>query len=202
VYHVLKDDVPYHELGAEYLNSRIEEKRRKYLQKELDGGNIKANLKFDDFGNPMATAQGNMADIVCDYDDFGVLVEVTMQCGQRQYETEGEPVTRHLAKFKREIKKPAYCLFIAPKINESVIAHFYGLHKLNISYYGGSSTIIPLPLNVFLKMIEDSHKASYVPEPKHVRAFFEYSNELVNLVKSEIEWYHGITEKALNWLPK
>jgi len=168
----------------------------------LDGGNIKANLKFDDFGNPMATAQGNMADIVCDYDDFGVLVEVTMQCGQRQYETEGEPVTRHLAKFKREIKKPAYCLFIAPKINESVIAHFYGLHKLNISYYGGSSTIIPLPLNVFLKMIEDSHKASYVPEPKHVRAFFEYSNELVNLVKSEIEWYHGITEKALNWLPK
>jgi methionyl-tRNA formyltransferase len=90
----------------------------------------------------------------------------------------------------------------APKINESVIAHFYGLHKLNISYYGGSSTIIPLPLNVFLKMIEDSHKASYVPEPKHVRAFFEYSNELVNLVKSEIEWYHGITEKALNWLPK
>ena len=34
----------------------------------LDGGNIKANLKFDDFGNPMSTAQGNMADIVCNYD--------------------------------------------------------------------------------------------------------------------------------------
>ncbi|MCX8482249.1 MAG: AlwI family type II restriction endonuclease, partial [Crocinitomicaceae bacterium] len=28
----------------------------------LDGGDIKANLKFDDFGNPMSTAQGNMAD--------------------------------------------------------------------------------------------------------------------------------------------
>lgn len=63
----------------------------------LDGGNIKANLKFDDFGNPMSTAQGNMADIVCDYGDFGLTVEVTMQSGQRQYETEGEPVTRHLA---------------------------------------------------------------------------------------------------------
>ena len=168
----------------------------------LDGGNIKANLKFDDFGNPMATAQGNMADIVCDYEDFGLTVEVTMQGGQRQYETEGEPVTRHLAKFKKETKKPAYCLFIAPKINEAVIAHFYGLHKLNISYYGGTSTIIPLPLNVFLKMVEDSHKASYVPEPKHVQAFFEYSNELVKTAKSEIEWYQGITEKALNWLPK
>jgi hypothetical protein len=36
VYHVLKDDVPYRELGAEYLNSRIKAKRRKYLQKELE----------------------------------------------------------------------------------------------------------------------------------------------------------------------
>lgn len=168
----------------------------------LDGGNIKANLKFDDFGNPMATAQGNMADIVCDYEDFVLTVEVTMQSGQRQYETEGEPVTRHLAKLKKETEKPAYCLFIAPRINDAVIAHFYGLHKLNISYYGGTSTIVPLPLNIFLKMVEDSHKASYVPEPKHVRAFFEFSNKLVETAKSEIEWYNGITEKALNWLPK
>lgn len=166
----------------------------------LDGGNIKANLKFDDFGNPMSTAQGNLADIVCDYDDFGLTVEVTMQSGQRQYETEGEPVTRHLAKLKRETNKPAYSLFIAPKINEACIAHFYALHKMNISYYGGTSTIVPLPLNVFLKMVEDSHKASYVPEPRHVQRFFERSNELANTKDNEIEWYNGITNEALNWL--
>lgn len=44
----------------------------------LDGGNIKANLKFDDFANPMLTTQGNMANIVCDYEDIGLTVEVTM----------------------------------------------------------------------------------------------------------------------------
>src|SRR5690242_6071085 len=166
----------------------------------LDGGNIKANLKFDDFGNPMSTAQGNMADIVCDYDDFGLTVEVTMQSGQRQYETEGEPVTRHLAKVKRETNKPAYCLFIAPNINEACIAHFYALHKMNISYYGGTSTIVPLPLRVFLKMVEDSHKASYVPEPRHIQRFFERSNELANTTDNETEWYSGIANEALNWL--
>ncbi|MEN5195352.1 AlwI family type II restriction endonuclease [Sphingobacterium faecium] len=166
----------------------------------LDGGNIKANLKFDDFGNPMSTAQGNMADIVCDYDDFGLTVEVTMQSGQRQYETEGEPVTRHLAKVKRETNRPAYCLFIAPNINEACVAHFYALHKMNISYYGGTSTIIPLPLSVFIKMLEDSHKASYVPEPKHVQRFFERSNELANSTDNENDWYNGITQEALNWL--
>ncbi|TAE33258.1 MAG: AlwI family type II restriction endonuclease [Candidatus Kapaibacterium sp.] len=166
----------------------------------LDAGSIKANLKFDDFGNPMATAQGNIADIVCDYGEFGLTVEVTMQSGQRQYEMEGEPVTRHLAKMKRETNKPAYCLFIAPKINEACIAHFYALHKMNISYYGGTSTIVPLPLNVFLKMVEDSHKASYIPEPKHVQRFFEQSNKLANATDNEVEWFNGIKQQALNWL--
>lgn len=166
----------------------------------LDGGEIKANLKFDDFGNPMSTAQGNMADIVCDYGDFGLTVEVTMQSGQRQYETEGEPVTRHLAKFKRETEKPAYCLFIAPNINDACKAHFYALHKMNIQYYGGTSTIVPLPLNVFIKMVQDSHNANYVPEPRHVQRFFERSNELANSTDNEVDWYNGITEEALNWL--
>lgn len=166
----------------------------------LDGGNIKANLKFDDFGNPMSTAQGNMADIVCDYGDFGLTVEVTMQSGQRQYETEGEPVTRHLAKYKRETEKPAYCLFIAPNINDACKAHFYALHKMNIQYYGGTSTIVPLPLTVFIKMVQDSYNANYIPEPRHVQRFFERSNELANSTDNEVDWYNGITQEALNWL--
>ena len=166
----------------------------------LNGGNIKANLKFDDFGNPMSTAQGNMADIVCDYEDFGLTVEVTMQSGQKQYETEGEPVTRHLAKFKRETEKPAYCLFIAPNINDSCKAHFYALHKMNIQFYGGTSTIVPLPLSVFRKMVEDSYNANHVPEPRHVQRFFERSNEIANSTDNEVDWYNGITQVALNWL--
>lgn len=166
----------------------------------LNGGNIKANLKFDDFGNPMSTALGNMADIVCDYGDFGLTVEVTMQGGQRQYETEGEPVTRHLAKVKRETNKPAYCLFIAPKINDACIAHFYALHKMNISYYGGTSTIVPLPLSVFIKMVEASHDANFIPEPRHIQRFFERSNELAKTIDNEVEWFNEITQEALNWL--
>ncbi len=166
----------------------------------LDGGIIKANLKFDDFGNPMSTAQGNMADIVCDFGDFGLTVEVTMQSGQKQYESEGEPVTRHLAKYKKETEKPAYCLFIAPKINDSCKAHFYALHKMRIQYYGGISTIVPLPLSVFIKMVEDSHNVNYIPEPKHVQRFFERSNELANSTDNEVDWFNGITNEALNWL--
>lgn len=166
----------------------------------LDGGNIKANMNFDDFGQPLSIAQGNMADIVCDYGDFGLSVEVTMASGQKQYEMESEPVARHLGKLKRAINKPVYCLFIAPKINEACVAHFFLLHKMNLTFYGGHSTIIPLPLSVFQKMVEDARKASYIPQPHHVKGFFEYSNEIAASCDNENIWYAHIIEKALNWL--
>ncbi len=166
----------------------------------LDGGGVRANLKFDDFGKPMSTAQGNIADIICDYDNFGLAVEVTMQTGHRQYEMEGEPVARHLAKLKKETGKPAYCLFIAPSINDASLAHFYMLHKVPISYYGGISIIVPLPLNVFIKMVEDSYNATYIPEPKHIQRFFEYSIQIAEISKDEKEWFEKIKSKALNWL--
>ena len=166
----------------------------------LDGGMIKANLKFDDFGKPMSSAQGNMADIVCDYDDFGITVEVTTASGQKQYEMESEPVSRHLGKFKKAENKNAYCLFVAPTINEACIAYFFMLHKTNIAYYGGKSVIVPLPLSVFQKMLEDSYRASYTPNSEQVRKFFEYSKELAESSADEVEWYKKVTEKALNWL--
>lgn len=166
----------------------------------LDGGDIKANLKLDDKGQPMSTAQGNMADIICDYGDFGLAVEVTMQSGQKQYETEGEPVSRHLAKLKKETGKDAYCLFIAPKINESCIAYFYALHTTNIAFYGGQSVIVPLELDVFINMVEQSFRAGYTPNSEQIKALFEYSLQQAKNSRDENEWYEKIKEKALNWL--
>ena len=166
----------------------------------LDGGDIKANLNFDDYGKPLSTAQGNMSDIVCDYGDFYLSVEVTMASGQKQYEMEGEPVSRHLGKLKKATEKPCYCLFVAPTINETCIAHFFGLHNMNISYYGGKSVIVPLPLDIFQKMLEDSYKASYTPNPSQVRHFFDYSKKLATSGCDENQWYDGMKKEAENWL--
>lgn len=168
----------------------------------LDGGTIKANLKFDDNGVPMSTAQGNMADIFCDYEEYGLTVEVTTAGGQKQYEMESEPVSRHLAKYKKETGKDAYCLFIAPKINEACIAHFFMLHKTNIAFYGGKSVIVPVDIDTFRKMLTDSYKADYQPNPKQVKALFDYSLEVAEKANNEVEWYAKVKEKALNWLVK
>ena len=123
-----------------------------------------------------------------------------MAAGQKQYEMESEPVSRHLGKLKKATDKPAYCLFIAPTINEACIAHFYTLHKTSVVYYGGKSTIVPLPLSVFKKMVEDSYKASYTPNPEQVLKFFEQSNKLAVEFDNEQDWYNAVKEAALHWL--
>lgn len=166
----------------------------------IDGGDIRANLKFDDHAQPMSTAAGNEADIVCDYGDFCVNVEVTLQSGQKQYDNEGEPVARHVGKQAARSGKPTYCFFIAPKITHATYAHFYVLYHENISLYGGKSKIIPLELSSFKKMILDSRKACYVPEPKHIKAIFDTAENLRETADNEVEWFNKVNEAARNWL--
>lgn len=170
----------------------------------LDGGKIKANLRFDDNARPLSTAPGNEADIVCDYGDFFVNVEVTMQQGQRQYMSEQEPVSRHVGVQANNSGKPTYCLFIAPKLTDAIIAYAYSAHFTNVKLYGGKVNMIPLSLSVFEKMVADSKKAKYVPEPRHIKAIFDKAKsaaeECARTGKNEEDWYKTVEEIALSWL--
>lgn len=166
----------------------------------LDGGNIKGNLKFDDYGNPLSTAQGNMADIVCDYGTFDLIVEVTTASGAKQFEMEGEPIMRHLGKHRKNIGKQTYCFFIAPKINENCIAYIWMLYRTPLPIYGGTCTILPISLEVFQKMIDDSYKASYIPNPSQVEDLCKEAERLALNSTDPNHWYMNLTEVTLNWL--
>jgi hypothetical protein len=166
----------------------------------LDGGTIEGGFNFDDNGQPLSTAAGNMPDILCDYNSFDLLVEVTLQSGQKQYDNEGEPVARHVGKHKAKTGRKTYCLFVAPTINPATIAHFYALHQINISAYGGKSSIVPLELSVFRKMLQDSYNVNYTPSPANVQSFFESTDELVKSAADENDWYKNVCNNALSWL--
>ena len=166
----------------------------------LDGGNIKGNFNFDDAGQPLSTAAGNMPDIECDYDDFSFSVEVTLQSGQRQYESEGEPVARHYGQLKKRTGKDTYCLFIAPTINPATLAHFYGLNHLSIALYGGKSKIIPLELDQFMRLIENSYNYKTQPVPNDIRRFLDYAIKLCEKATDENHWRCGIQACVDTWL--
>lgn len=166
----------------------------------LDGGNIKGNFKFDDFGKPLSTASGNMPDIECDYDDFVLSVEVTMQKGQRQYESEGEPVARHFGQMKKRTGKETYCLFIAPVINKACLAHFFALNKIGIAYYGGKTKIIPLELDLFMRLVENSYNHRGQPTPHDIRQFLDEVMRQEELAVDENDWNDKIQACVAQWL--
>lgn len=166
----------------------------------LDGGTIKGNFKFDDAGQPLSTAAGNMPDIECDYSDYALSVEVTMQSGQRQYEAEGEPVARHYGLLKKRANKETYCLFIAPTINAATLAHFYGLNHLSIALYGGKSKIIPLELDQFMRLVENSYNYKTQPTPSDIRRFLDYTIKMCEKATDENNWRCGIQACVDMWL--
>lgn len=166
----------------------------------LDGGNIKGNFKFDDVGQPLSVASGNMPDIECDYEDFVLSVEVTMQQGQRQYESESEPVARHFGQMKKRTGKEAYCLFIAPTINKACLAHFFALNKIGISYYGGKTKIIPLALDQFMRLVENSYNYHTQPTSHNIRQFLDEVMQQEELATDENDWNDKIQQCVAQWL--
>ena len=166
----------------------------------LDGGEIKGNFKFDDAGQPLSTAAGNMADIECDYGDFVLAVEVTMQRGSRQYESEGEPVARHFGQIKKRTGKETYCLFIAPTVNKACLAHFFALNKMEISYYGGKTKIIPLDLEQFMKLVDNSYNYERRPTAQELKLFLDEVIRQEENSANELEWAEKIQDCVTNWL--
>lgn len=166
----------------------------------LDDGQINGNFILDYEGMPLNTAPGNVPDIVCEYSNFDLLVEVTLQSGQRQYESEGEPVSRHLGNHKRESGKEAYCLFIAPNISPGTLAHFFYLHRVNISYYQGTSNIIPMNLADFRELLRSANESNVRPNSEDLRRFLVQLSQLALDCENEQIWFEQISTLARNGL--
>ncbi|HBB76734.1 MAG: hypothetical protein A2186_01055 [Candidatus Levybacteria bacterium RIFOXYA1_FULL_41_10] len=166
----------------------------------LDDGDIKANLRFDDLGMPLDTAPGNRPDILCNYEDFGLTVEVTLSSGQRQYEMEGESVARHLGRQKSQAKKDTFCIFVAEFLNSATLAHFYALNRIPVSYYGGKAKIIPFSLSDFKLFLKQAYVSHTKPSSNTIKNFLTRISDSAESVEDENEWYANISSLVNSWV--
>lgn len=75
---------------------------------------------------PRGTARGGIPDLVFEYSDWVLVVEVTLTKSGRQEGAEGEPVRRHVAQVARDYPgKRVLCLFVAPEIALDTYNTFY-----------------------------------------------------------------------------
>lgn len=81
-------------------------------------------FKIDQDFLPVGTAPGNGPDLIAEFDDFVIVIEVTLSESSRQEAMEGEPVRRHVADLMQQYNKPVYGLFIANRIDSNTAETF------------------------------------------------------------------------------
>jgi hypothetical protein len=166
----------------------------------LNDGTITGNFLLDDAGLPLSNAPGNKSDILCQYHNFNLTVEVTLSSGVTQYNMEGEPVARHLGNLQKSSTKECFSIFIAPLLNEATLSHFFVLHRTHTVYYGGTARIIPLQLSDFRKMVELAYKTRNKPDATKIGTFVRLASDLALSSLDEVEWYTGIRNIINTWV--
>lgn len=81
-------------------------------------------FKVDQDFLPVSTAPGNGPDLIAEFEDCVVVIEVTLSESSRQEAMEGEPVRRHVADLMLQYNKPVYGLFIANRIDSNTAETF------------------------------------------------------------------------------
>lgn len=116
-------------------------------------------FKIDQDFLPISCAPGGGPDLIFEFDDFVVVVEVTLTESSRQEAAEGEPVRRHVANIAqdhsaRATGKTVYGLFLANRIDSNTAETF----RIGVWYLPDDSRtqldIVPVRLEAFREFFD------------------------------------------------
>jgi hypothetical protein len=153
---------------------------------------VKPNYPQGDDGEPISTAPGGGTDLYCEYESFVLSVEVTMSTGRSQWQMEGQPVQRHLRDVEAASAKPAYSLFLAPKLHADTVETFWiaNVH----GYQGQAQKIIPLEFDAWRTYLRSVSPRIVNGELKHSQMlkFFEAALPAGDEMKNSLVWKQRI----------
>lgn len=119
-------------------------------------------FKIDQDFMPVSTAPGNGPDLVAEFDDCVIVIEVTLSESSRQEAMEGEPVRRHVADLMSRYDKPVYGLFIANRIDSNTAETF----RIGVWYTKEDQKldlhIVPFTLNQFNEIFKAMFRSDRV----------------------------------------
>lgn len=164
-----------------------------------DAQNVQGHFVTDADGNPVTTAGGGKPDILVEYLSFWLTVEVTLSSGRRQFEMEGEPISRHLGDLQKGCveggdTRPVFGIFVAETVLDTVIGHLITLARYNNQRARGAIRIIPMRRELFEEFMES---ALQHPNFSHrvLRRFFEDVFSAEALAMGELDWMNFIETK-------
>lgn len=128
-------------------------------------------FKIDQDFLPVGTAPGNGPDLIFEFEEFILVVEVTLTDNSRQEAAEGEPVRRHVARIvENSAGKRVFGLFIANKVDTNTVETL----RIGFWYKADDSKmalqIVPVTLEQFEKLFSAGF-ASGMINPKLIQEF-------------------------------
>lgn len=153
-------------------------------------------FKIDQDFLPVGTAPGNGPDLIFEFNEFVLVIEVTLTDNSRQEAAEGEPVRRHVADLVSHYAelsgKPVYGLFIANRIDSNTAETF----RIGIWYSRNNEKmrldIVPITLTQFKGFFEALFKSGNI-EVGLVRELLDLCGDL-RLAHEAPAWKHEISQ--------
>lgn len=164
-----------------------------------------ANFSFDNNLKPVQHAGGGIADVIFKYEDHDLILEATLTNDENQRKLEMEPVPRHVARYRSEVRDETYCIFVAPFIDPNVAV----VHRAfkNLPYYVkdkngdykaiNGTSIVPFAIKDLQKVIEYSIKTDSLYSKMKNKIFEPIINDTNN---NGYIWYKEGVEKKINLL--
>lgn len=153
-------------------------------------------FKIDQDFLPVGTAPGGGADVVAEFEDFVLVVEVTLTESSRQEAAEGEPVRRHVADgvLKHlETGKTVYGLFLANRIDSNTAETF----RIGRWYLKDDSPLVldiaPFTLAQFRELVASMFAEGNV-HPNIIREKIQAAVGMRHLADGAPEWKANLEE--------
>ena len=144
---------------------------------------------------PTHHAPGNGPDLVFEFSNYILVVEVTLLTSDRQATAEQVGVRRHVYEIaKKERNKPVYCLFLAPSIKNETARDF---RKASYEEDDGSElnlTIIPITISTFMHTFNSLLKEAE-PNSQIFQTLISQCAQFASESLSTTEWM-AIVEKT------
>jgi hypothetical protein len=160
-------------------------------------------FKIDQDFLPISCAPGGGPDLIFEFDDFVIVVEVTLTESSRQEAAEGEPVRRHVADIAKDhvlrgTGKSVYGLFLANKIDSNTAETF----RIGVWYLSDDSRtqldIVPVQLSAFREFFEAIFRAQ-ASGPQALRTVLDDSIMLRESAEGAPVW-KGQVDRIVRWV--
>jgi len=139
---------------------------------------------------PVGNAPGGTPDLVLEFDEFILVVEVTLSTSFRQEATEGTSVRNHVFRVGQEYstttKKPVYGLFLAPTLDPNTLSQFkLGTYLTDEDEF--RIDVVPMTIGQFVDLFETMFASQSV------------DNILIHQLVTECISYRDTSQKVRQW---